>query len=165
MSQKNPEEYKAYMRAYMKQRYHERHAETREILGGVCAFPGCDRTENLEIDHIDWRKKTMKVDRMAWVGRKRFLEELQLCQLLCEEHHMEKSRTDISEIRQEETRTGFRKNGKRPQRVRIPWPEDNALLAALESSSYADVARQLGCSNKSVRNRIQQIKNKGKQNV
>jgi hypothetical protein len=87
------------MRDYMRERYRRRKAQAVELLGGRC---WCGRTEQLEIDHIDWRTKTMKMDRMAWVSEERFLAELKKCQVLCNEHHIEKSRKDISEIRKEQ---------------------------------------------------------------
>jgi hypothetical protein len=46
----------------------------------------------------------LKVDRMCWVSMDRCLVELAKCQLLCEKHHVEKSRPEISEIRTEQER-------------------------------------------------------------
>lgn len=88
------DEYREHMRVYMHNRYHERRNEAIQILGGVCA--ACGTSENLEIDHVDRALKTMNVNRMAWVRRERFLEELKNCQLLCKEDHIEKSRAEMS---------------------------------------------------------------------
>lgn len=163
MPNSDPELNRIYMREYMKRRYHERVSEARFLLGGVCAVPGCFRSESLEIDHIDWRKKTMKLDRMAWVSHARFLEELKLCQLLCDEHHNEKSKKDISEIRAAETFTGVKRNGQKPNRTQLEWPSDTILLEMVESSSARSVARQLGCSHASVLLQVKRIKEKGGQ--
>ena len=88
------DEYREHMRVYMLNRYHERRNEAIQILGGVCAVCGTD--ENLEIDHVDRALKTMNVNRMAYVSRERFLEELKNCQLLCKEDHIEKTRKEMS---------------------------------------------------------------------
>jgi hypothetical protein len=137
------------MRQYMTERYTERRAEAIQILGGKCAVARCVNTD-FQIDHVDWRKKTMSVDRMAWVGKARFLAELTVCQLLCTAHHTEKSRADISEIRAEETRTGLRRDGKVANRVIVEWPPYADLLAMIEISSVRQVARKLGCSHATV---------------
>ena len=88
------DEYREHMRVYMLNRYHERRNEAIQLLGGVCAVCGTD--ENLEIDHVDRSLKTMNVNRMAYVSRERFLEELENCQLLCKEDHIEKTRKEMS---------------------------------------------------------------------
>lgn len=75
-------------RAYMKRRYHERRKEALELLGGKCR---CGSTDDLQVDHVDRTKKTMSFDRMAGVGRVRFLEELRSCQLLCGKCHTKKT--------------------------------------------------------------------------
>lgn len=88
------DEYREYMRTYMVARYRERRSEAMQILGGKCTV--CGDTDNLDIDHIDRTLKTMNVDRMAWVGRERFLKELENCQLLCRTHHIDKTRDELS---------------------------------------------------------------------
>lgn len=82
------------MREYMLKRYHERRAEAIALLGGKCTV--CGTTDALEIDHIDRALKTMNVDRMAWVSRDRFLQELENCQVLCKPHHIDKTRDEMS---------------------------------------------------------------------
>lgn len=86
---KNKEEYNSYMREYNKRRYWKLKAEAHERLGGKCAE--CGSTEGLELDHIDPSTKTVEVSRFCSMSRVRFLEELKLCQLLCNEHHKQKS--------------------------------------------------------------------------
>ncbi len=58
-------------------------------LGGKCAR--CSKTEDLQIDHIDRAKKTMNVNRMAYVSAARRMEELKNCQLLCGSCHTNKT--------------------------------------------------------------------------
>lgn len=91
------EEYNAYQRQYQLERYHRRRAEAIELLGGRCVI--CGTTENLEIDHIDWREKGFNLNRLWSVAIHRFLEELSKCQLLCDSHHKEKTSVDIFEQR------------------------------------------------------------------
>jgi len=62
------EDYNGYMREYMIRRYHSKRKEMIEQLGSACA--SCGSTDNLEIDHIDRSKKTMKVGRSLVVSSK-----------------------------------------------------------------------------------------------
>lgn len=81
------------MAAYMLRRYHERRAEAFRLLGSACAK--CGSRENLEIDHIDPRSKTFTLGGSAWNARRdRFLAEIAKCQLLCRQHHVEKTNAD-----------------------------------------------------------------------
>lgn len=82
------------MRVYNRDRYWRLKAEAYERLGGKCAK--CGTTENLEIDHIDRRTKSVNVTRFCSMSREKFLAELPLCQLLCEEHHREKTSAEQS---------------------------------------------------------------------
>jgi len=88
------ENYNKYMRDYMKERYHRLRAEAVRILGEKCAV--CGSTENLEIDHINRADKKIDLGKLTSVSRERFLNELQVCQLLCEAHHLEKTRRESS---------------------------------------------------------------------
>lgn len=83
-----------YMREYMLKRYHERRKQALEILGGKCVK--CSTTEQLEIDHIDRLTKTMDLGKLWSCAKKRYFEELKLCQLLCKEHHEAKSAQEKS---------------------------------------------------------------------
>ena len=80
---------KEYMRIYMGERYRRIRAEILVKLGSKCAI--CGSTERLEIDHIDPSKKTMRTERITFVGQERRDRELENCQLLCDKHHNEKS--------------------------------------------------------------------------
>lgn len=85
---------------YLRNRYAQQRQGFIKYLGGLCAL--CGATENLEIDHIDWRLKSFPVSGL-WPVKKLPLvyRELDKCQLLCRTHHIEKSRNDLSEIRAE----------------------------------------------------------------
>jgi hypothetical protein len=75
-------------------RYHRRRKELIEQLGGACRR--CGSMEDLEIDHIDPRLKTMNVSRVVcekW--DEAFYKELENCQLLCTECHLEKTKEDM----------------------------------------------------------------------
>lgn len=63
-----------------------------DYLGGVCVVCGAD--DNLQFDHIDPSTKEFSIApglRYSW---SRVLVELDKCQLLCKEHHWEKTRKD-----------------------------------------------------------------------
>lgn len=83
-----------YMREYMLKRYHERRKQAVEILGGKCVV--CGTTAQLEIDHIDRLTKTMDLGKLWSCAKKRYFEELKLCQLLCKAHHEIKSAKEAS---------------------------------------------------------------------
>lgn len=91
---KTREERNEYMREYMKRRYHQLRAEAVEILGGKCAV--CGTTEALEIDHVNRSDKRIDLGKITSVSRARFMEELKVCQLLCEEHHQRKTSRESS---------------------------------------------------------------------
>jgi hypothetical protein len=85
MAQKSTEEMREYMRAYRA----TKREESKASLGGKCVLCGTD--VQLEFDHID---RTTKVDGIAnlLTNSKETLDaELAKCQLLCHEHHREKS--------------------------------------------------------------------------
>lgn len=68
-----------------------------EMLGGQCAK--CGATDKLEIDHIDPETKIANVTRL-WSKPWPVIEkELAKCQLLCFEHHKEKSVAEGSWIK------------------------------------------------------------------
>lgn len=75
-------------REYQKKRYRERLAIAKERLGGKCIK--CEETEDLEFDHIDPRSKLRKISEATNWSLARFLAEVDKCQLLCREHHIEK---------------------------------------------------------------------------
>lgn len=71
------------------QRYRKRMALAHEMLGEKCA--SCGVVADLQIDHIDPTKKEFNVSRMWGYAEKRFLEELNKCQLLCQSCHKSKT--------------------------------------------------------------------------
>lgn len=96
--EKTKEEYNEYYRKYMLERYHRVRNEMIFILGGKCGV--CGSTEELEIDHVDPRSKTMDVARMTYVCERRRSEELDVCQLLCKDCHVTKTvETDLGRVR------------------------------------------------------------------
>lgn len=95
MPTKNKKAYRAYMREYMRRRYHEKMAEFREMLGGQCAR--CGSKKNLQFDHIDRRTKKnhRHVIGSLWNKPADVIEaELKKCQLLCADCHLIKSREE-----------------------------------------------------------------------
>ena len=92
------EEYNAYMAKYMKDWYDRRHAYAIEKLGGKCVK--CGSTDRLEIDHIDRTTVDRRMRRgrgnMWTASEERFQAELAKCQLLCHEHHLEKTKSEFS---------------------------------------------------------------------
>lgn len=54
----------------------------------------CGTAESLEIDHIDPATKELDVGKMWAVSEERLMREVKKCQLLCKEHHKEKTLRD-----------------------------------------------------------------------
>lgn len=82
--------YNAYMREYLKARYHSRRELFMREMGGVCVR--CGSTENLEFDHIDRTKKSFNIaKRLHGASMKTLRDELAKCQLLCADCHAKKS--------------------------------------------------------------------------
>lgn len=79
-------------REYDLNRYHQRRAEMFRILGGKCK--SCGVTEDLQVDHIDPKKKEIDVAKLWTVNWNRMLTELEKCQLLCGPCHREKTIID-----------------------------------------------------------------------
>lgn len=88
---------KRYYREYMSKRYTERMTLAHHLLGNKCK--ACDSVDNLEIDHIDWKEKSFTVGKFWNCAKEKFLLELEKCQLLCRNCHIEKSKIDIREIK------------------------------------------------------------------
>ncbi len=87
------DDYNAYMRKYIGERYHRRRNEAKAKLGGKCA--ACGATENLEFDHVDHRSKTAEIAKVWTYSNKKFWAEIKKCQLLCESCHREKTYRDL----------------------------------------------------------------------
>lgn len=85
---------RAKMTAYMA-RYRERRRKwARNSLGGRCAV--CGSEEELEFDHIDRATKLFAIGAMWQMSWSMLTAELAKCQLLCKEHHLEKSKQENS---------------------------------------------------------------------
>ena len=81
-----------YMRKYMSERYRHRKALAIKMLGGKCAK--CDSSKNLQFDHVVPRKKSsgfVIAKKLAGVAEDKLKAEIKKCQLLCEDHHSEKT--------------------------------------------------------------------------
>lgn len=87
-------DYNNYMRNYMHDRYHRLMGEARERLGGKCVI--CGSVDELEIDHIDPSTKSFTVSSGTSKPLSVFWAEVEKCQLLCKEHHLEKSTEEQS---------------------------------------------------------------------
>lgn len=80
----DPEQHRAYMREWKAKRRAEFFA------GKACVR--CGSTDRLELDHVD---PTKKVSHKIWTwSLERRDAELAKCQILCHEHHLEKTRLD-----------------------------------------------------------------------
>lgn len=79
-------------RGYDRRRYHERRRRAFERLGNRCVR--CGGRDGLEIDHIDPAQKVFSVSRMWTMRGDVFWAEIAKCQLLCHEHHVEKTLKD-----------------------------------------------------------------------
>jgi 5-methylcytosine-specific restriction endonuclease McrA len=76
--------------------YGDYKAKCFDILGRVCRL--CGSAEELEIDHIDWRQKSINI--LKCMAPKRWpevVEELRKCQALCKTCHRKKSAVDQAE--------------------------------------------------------------------
>ncbi len=84
---------KSYMRCYLKRRYAERFQAAVRQLGGCCVQ--CGSTAELQFDHIQPHTKSFEIsDKIAQYAWRRIESELQKCQLLCFQCHVEKSKID-----------------------------------------------------------------------
>lgn len=76
-------------RTYQRNRYTKRRETAFRYLGGKCVV--CGSTEDLELDHITPSQKIKKVSAMWGYSEKKWLEELEKCQLLCSTCHIKKT--------------------------------------------------------------------------
>ena len=77
----------------LKKRYHKALSEAKEQLGGKCVK--CGTTEGLQFDHIHPKDKSFAITKQLLMSdRKKFKEELDKCQLLCCDCHLEKTKQD-----------------------------------------------------------------------
>lgn len=86
---KDRDEYNAYMREYMLQRYHERMDYARRRYNNTCYLCGA-RGEDvvLNLHHVFPEEKLFTLSRLWSVSLNRFLHELEKCRLLCEACHI-----------------------------------------------------------------------------
>jgi 5-methylcytosine-specific restriction endonuclease McrA len=85
-----------YMRRYMRQRYHQRREAAIKLLGGKCSE--CPETKSLELDHINPRDKEFDLAKIWSCSSQKFWAEIKKCQLLCRQHHKEKTLRDRGQI-------------------------------------------------------------------
>lgn len=114
-----------YMAAYMLQRYHDRRNAAIKELGGVCIV--CGSTDNLEIDHIDPKTKTMSISKMWSCSKEKYMAEIKLCQLLCYTHHRIKTSAERS------VEHGKGLTGKKNCRCALCGPLKNAYSSYIKS--------------------------------
>ena len=78
-------------KVYLKRRYYEILSECIKKLGGECVR--CGSTERLQFDHIHPKNKLFEITRRLLMSdKKKFEEELDKCQLLCCDCHLEKTK-------------------------------------------------------------------------
>jgi len=82
-----------YMRVYMNTRYAARRAWAEKQLGNVCTICGSDK--GLEFDHIDPNTKNKNISDMLVGSIKSLIIELEKCQLLCVDCHIEKTLSNL----------------------------------------------------------------------
>ena len=81
-----------YSKSYHQKRYDKRKREMIDYLGGECAE--CGATTSLEFDHIVREGKKFSITRL-WNRRWGIIKpELDKCQLLCHDCHLEKTRLE-----------------------------------------------------------------------
>lgn len=78
-----------YMREYIRNYARAKIAWAKEFLGGKCVV--CGSTDNLQFDHVDPKTKLFLIADGWKKPAAIFLAELNKCQLLCKQHHEEKT--------------------------------------------------------------------------
>lgn len=92
MGYKDPERQKKYQReyqAYHRHRYAEAMRRFKDYLGGKCVR--CGSADRLEFDHVDPETKLFSIARKWKLPFGEIKEELDKCQLLCHECHLDKT--------------------------------------------------------------------------
>jgi hypothetical protein len=84
------EQRKVYQAEYRR----KRRDEAVEYLGGTCVV--CGTTDRLEINHIDPREKAFNPSRF-WGKLADYWTEIDKCNLLCKDHHVEETRRQYRE--------------------------------------------------------------------
>ena len=91
---KDPEANREYMRIYMTRRWRARRKVAVRYLGGKCVV--CESEKKLQFDHIDPGAKSFCIASQTSVREDLFWKEIDKCQLLCEDHHREKTKEEQS---------------------------------------------------------------------
>lgn len=81
-------------RDYQNQYRAKKRAYLLEMLGNVCVICGSDET--IEFDHIDRSTKFFTIASGFDKPLKILIEEASKCQLLCKEHHTEKTAKELT---------------------------------------------------------------------
>lgn len=89
MPTKDKDRYNTYMREYMLNRYVTRMANLISRFGGKCKE--CGGTKNLQFHHRDPKSKTFTIAGSMWnASQEKLEEEVEKCDLLCENCHKKK---------------------------------------------------------------------------
>lgn len=89
LANRDPNKIKDYMREYMRNRYHSVRNRVLKELGGKCIQ--CGSKKDLQFDHINRHKKTLRMADIHSVSDARLKEELKNIQILCKKCHKQKS--------------------------------------------------------------------------
>lgn len=91
------------------ERYHEARDALVLQLGGKCVE--CGSIDNLEFDHVDPKTKKYTItDTICLYSKRRLIEEIKKCQLLCHDCHKKKSDADQT-TRQHGDHAMYRRGG------------------------------------------------------
>jgi 5-methylcytosine-specific restriction endonuclease McrA len=106
MAIKDKDQYNAYMREYLAQKYYNRRVMFIAELGGVCVK--CGTSEELEFDHVIPEEKSFTIAKKLGGAPEAVIRaELQKCQLLCIPCHKSKTVKSVS-VAHGEGKTGVR---------------------------------------------------------
>lgn len=114
---------KEYRKEYYKEWFAKIRQERIDYLGGQCVK--CGSVEKLEFDHIDPSLKEFDISAVCY-SIENIIDELNKCQLLCEDCHLEKTKEDSMtkycthghEMTEENTYWAVRKSGRRDRRCK-----------------------------------------------
>ena len=84
------------VREYHRRYYYKRRADLIAYLGDSCAW--CGTKDDLQFDHIDPDQKSFNIGENMTVNNPATRTELDKCQLLCRDCHIEKTRAEQLEI-------------------------------------------------------------------
>lgn len=79
-----------YGREYMKKRYHQKRQELIDKLGGKCVR--CSKTNDLHLDHINKKKKSIRMSDIHSVADAKVQKEIKNIQILCKDCHKDKTK-------------------------------------------------------------------------